>query len=239
MLSFMDKPKYVGIDLHKRTSFITLMDRKGQMHAQVNLDNADPAKILSVIQSTKGMHVAVEATMNWYWMIEMLQQQHIPVSLVNPMKMKIISTSHKKTDRNDSRLLAEGLKNDSLPLAYIPSADIRDLREIVRWRMRLVKTKRTIKNHIHQIVLKLNLQPPYKGIFCVKGIIWLKALDIREPYKSQILMNLELLEKQDEQITLVEERMKEAVIDTKSLELLKIIPGISDTLGITIVALSS
>lgn len=105
----MDKPKFAGIDLHKRTSFVTLMDKKGQIHSQINLDNADPAKIINVIKSTKGIHVAVEATMNWYWMIELCEANGIPVLLVNPIKMKIISSSHKKTDKNDSRLLAEGL----------------------------------------------------------------------------------------------------------------------------------
>ena len=232
----MDKPKYVGIDLHKRTSFITLMDQKGLIHAQVNLDNKEPEKILNVIKSSKGMSVAVEATMNWYWLLDMLQQERIPVSLVNPIKMKQISSSHKKTDKNDSRILAEGLKNNSLPLSYAAPVEVRDLRELVRWRLRLVRARRTTINSIHQALIKNNTTSPYQNIVCKKGIVWLKDLNIREPYKSQILMELDTIEKQKEQLVQIEEKIKEGVYDEKSLELLKTIPGISDTLGIMILA---
>jgi transposase len=53
-----------------------------------------------------------------------------------------------KTDERDARGLAMLLGNGTLPQVWIPPAELRDQREMLRWRMCLVESRSQIKNRI-------------------------------------------------------------------------------------------
>jgi len=62
-----------------------------------------------------------------------------------------------KTDERDARGLAMLLRNGTLPRVWILGAELRDQREMLRWRMCLVESRSRIKNRIHGVLLRYNI----------------------------------------------------------------------------------
>jgi transposase len=75
----------------------------------------------------------VEATRNWYWLYELLEDQGVTVKLADARKVRLIAESQLKNDKVDPRSLAQLERTGFLPEAYIPPRAIRDNREYLRY----------------------------------------------------------------------------------------------------------
>lgn len=69
-----------------------------------------------------GASIALEATGNWYYFYELLEDTGLQVVLSHPSKTRAIAEAKIKTDTIDSRTLAHLLRADLLPRAHIPPA---------------------------------------------------------------------------------------------------------------------
>ena len=70
-----------------------------------------------------------------------------------------------KTDRLDSMLLAQLLRIDQIPLAYVPAEWYQLLRETTRQRCRLTYAQSQAKQALRWLLARHNLQAPYKCPF--------------------------------------------------------------------------
>lgn len=113
--------------------------------------------------------VALEATVNWYYLYDLLEELRIPVTLANPVKTRAIAEAKVKTDKVDSTILAHLLRADLVPAAYIPPQPVRDLRELLRYRAALVRLQTMIKNRIHAVLLKTGHDCPHTDLFGKQG----------------------------------------------------------------------
>ena len=64
------------------------------------------------------------------------------------IKTRAIAEARIKTDSIDSNTLAHLLRSDLIPRAYTPSFETRDLRNLLRFRMALVKVRRISSNNL-------------------------------------------------------------------------------------------
>ena len=129
---------YVGVDYHKRYSIVTMMDQRGRVIGQSKLSN-DPLTLINYVERLpKGSKVALEATGNWYYFYELVEDSGVDIYLAHPKKTRAIAEARIKTDRIDSMILAHLLRADLLPTSYIPPRDIRDRREGLRYRASLL-----------------------------------------------------------------------------------------------------
>lgn len=83
------KINYIGVDLHKKTCFITIMDKMGKIKKQTEIDS-DKKSVLKFFKKQTKSKVAVESTMNWIPFYESLESLIINVSLSNPLQTKAI-----------------------------------------------------------------------------------------------------------------------------------------------------
>ena len=123
---------YSGIDLHKRFSVITTMNRQGEILSQAKIKN-QPELILEhfnkldqTFKSDEGIpsHEAViEATFSWGWLADLLESSKIGVVLAHPQKTKAIASARVKTDVVDSATLADLLRGNLIAPATYSSAD--------------------------------------------------------------------------------------------------------------------
>ncbi len=139
--------KYVGLDVHKRTCHATVMDEQGNIEKQEKFLNKreEYGRLFSSIRDAK---VAMEASLCWQPVYEMLEGLGYEVKLSHPMKTRIIAEAKIKTDAKDSEALAHLLRTNLLPTSYVPPKDVRELRELVRLRTYLVRTQTRFKNKI-------------------------------------------------------------------------------------------
>jgi transposase len=97
----------------------------------------------------KGTPVAVEASGGWYWFMDEWEAAGMDARLVNPLEAKRRIGGRNKTDKLDARGLAILLRNGTLPEVWIPPAELRDLRGLMRARLAMRSHTTVLKNRIH------------------------------------------------------------------------------------------
>ena len=175
--------QYIGIDLHKAKSFVTRLNSRGRVLEQIELSHAGGALKKYLTQLPAEARIAVEATGNWMWLYELIEERHPDLVLAHPLKTKAIASARIKTDKIDATTLAQLLRADLVPAAYIPSREVRDTRELLRYRASLVRLRTQVKNKISAIVSKTDLQPPTRTTSGVKSQRFLATASVRSCYR--------------------------------------------------------
>lgn len=132
---------YVGIDLHTKNCVWCIIDTKGHRVAEDKRPN-DPDRILDFLTPYgPDLQIAIESTINWYWLVDGLQDAGYDVHLAHTLGLFMITGAKVKTDRRDAFKLAKYLRLEELPEAYIYPRDQRPLRDFMRRRIGLVEAR--------------------------------------------------------------------------------------------------
>src|SRR5207253_906936 len=89
--------------------------------------------------------VALEATLYWAWLHDRLTAAGYQVAVAHPQQVKLICHARCKTDPVDARKLADLLRTDLLPAIWIPDAETRARRTLLRGRAWVVRTRTRVK----------------------------------------------------------------------------------------------
>lgn len=134
--------KYSGIDLHSTNSVVVVSDEADRVLYRRRLPN-NLEGILAALEPHRAelAGVVVEATYNWYWLVDGLQAAGYRVHLANPGANKQYSGLKHRDDDSDALQLARLLRLGLLRTGHIcPSAE-RRVRDLARRRMQLVRSR--------------------------------------------------------------------------------------------------
>jgi transposase len=98
------------------------------------------------------------------------------VILAHPLKTRAIAEARIKTDTIDATTLAELLRLDGIPKAYIPPREVRDIRELLRYRASLVSIRVRIKKKIHAVLTKNGIDCTFSDVLGKSSQLWLKRV---------------------------------------------------------------
>ncbi len=129
---------YVGVDLHKKTSWFCILDSNGKKVKDKNVNNHIGELKEFIKKIPKPFSVAVESTYNWYFFIDLIEPFAEKVYLANPYYLKAFARQHKKNDKIDAHLIADVLQKGFLPTVMIADKHTREIRELLRSRIKLV-----------------------------------------------------------------------------------------------------
>lgn len=229
---------YVGVDHHKRTSYMTIMDEKGRVVKHGNLVNR-PEVVETFLGEIGGeMSAVVEAGPNWPVMYDWLAEMVESVTLAHPSKVRVIAEAKIKSDKLDSKILAHLLRADLIPAAYAPGAVTREQRRRLRQRMFMVHMASAVKNRIHAIVDRHPGKRQELGevsdLFGKAGREWLKKVEITETDKKLLEQNLALLEGIETQVKITDRWVSRMAKEDWRAKLLGSIPGIGNFFAVLI-----
>src|SRR5690348_8943989 len=164
---------YVGIDVHRKRSQVAVVDASGEVLANRNVPNGvEP--ILKVIGGLPpGTPAAFEAALGTGWLVELLESYGFDPHLVHPSRCKAIASARLKNDKVDAEILAQLLRADLLPEAWIVPPAVRQLRALLRHRVHLVRVRTLLRNRIHAIVADHGYDRPDGGYWTGPGWAWL------------------------------------------------------------------
>ena len=218
---------HVGLDMHKRFSELAVVDDRGGLRDRKTLRHNDRPGMVDYFRPLSGKAVvAVEAVRNWYWLYELLEELGVEVKLVHPRKVRLIAESKNKSDRVDALVLAQLERVGYLPQAYIPPRPVRDMRELLRYRLTLVRLRTGLKNRIHALLDKLGIQQSFADLFGKAGRKFLAAVELRPVYRRELDNYLELIEEAERRIAAVGREIKAQLSPDPRAELLMTIPGV-------------
>lgn len=222
-----DNIEYVGIDYHTKFALATRMQKDGRVISQDKVMNnrEDIQQYLSLLP--KNSKLVLEATNNWYAFMEWSNELPLDVKLAHPLKLKAIATARIKTDSVDSKILADLLRSDFIPESYIAPKEVRDIRELVRYRTTLVRIKTQFITRIHAVLFKVGEKIKATDVTGIKGRKEIDALDLREIYKREIQSCLTLCDQLKAQIDIFSKEIEKKVTISEDAKLLMSIPGIS------------
>src|SRR5207249_9895404 len=168
---------YVGIDVHRKRSQVAVIDQAGQVLANRNVPNG-VQPILKVIGGLPpGTPAAFEACYGTGWLVELLEDYGFDPHLVHPSRCKAIASARLENDRVDAAILAQLLRADLLPEAWIAPPPVRALRALLRHRAQLVRLRTLLRNRIHAVLADHGHDRP-AGYWSGPGRDWLASLDL-------------------------------------------------------------
>jgi transposase len=101
-------------------------------------------------------HVAMESTGEYWKPVYNLLEGPCTVFLVNAAHVK--NVPGRKTDRADARWLAKLMRHGLLQASFIPPAEQRDLRDLTRYRTKLVQERSREVNRVQGVLERANIK---------------------------------------------------------------------------------
>jgi len=216
---------HVGIDLHRQTVVIAAVDDSGTAHAPRRFECRDCEALTTEMRSLQPFRAVIEATGTYRWLYDLLSPLGT-VLLAHPLRLRAMVQRRSKTDKLDSQLLANLLRINQIPLAYIPPANYQQLRELMRHRARLSRQAATAKTQLRSLLARHNMQSPHRFAFGVRGCRWLSEQDFGRTdnlVRDELLLRLVHYRKQ---LTLIDNQLEQLRIEFPQVEALLDIYGI-------------
>lgn len=158
------------------------------------------------------------------------------MTLAHPQKVRAIAEAKIKTDKIDAHILAQLLRADSIPAAYIPGKETRLFKEMVRQRVFLVRSRTRLKNRIHVFLDRFHVPlPSVTDLFGKRGTDYLRKLKLGGIDGEILREDLELLDVLNQLIRDAEGKLRQfSQTDLRVKRLLKV-SGIGPILALVIV----
>lgn len=230
--------QYIGCDAHRRYSVFVAMDEKGKASRPVRVEHERRELRGFLRRLQPGTPVAVEATGSWYWLVDEIEAAGLQAHLAQPFAARRMLGGGPKTDGIDARALATLLRNGTLPESWIPPAELRDLRNLMRTRLGMREYQSGIKNRILAAVNRYGLREPeddhdlFRGKGRVRLAVYLGQLP---PHTREgAIREWSLVDALEQEIEALEEQLKTSLKPVSEARRLKTLPGVGDILGATI-----
>jgi len=173
-----------GLDVHKKSITAcrivpdpTGLDAEGV--AELQTFGTMTIELLALVDwlAAAGItHVAMESTGEYWQPVSNLLEGSVTVLLVNAAHVK--NVPGRKTDKADARWLAKLMRYGLLQASFIPPAGQRDLRDLTRYRTKLVQERVREVNRVQGVLERANIKlaSVASDIMGVSGRAMLEAL---------------------------------------------------------------
>jgi transposase len=230
----MDR-QYVGIDLHRRRSVIYRMDAEGEKLECVRIAN-DPLSLLEeVSKAGSEAEVVIEATYGWYWAVDLLRDAGFNVHLAHPSGNDW-GNRRVKNDERDARDLADLLRLGRLAEAWIAPPAVREVRELVRYRVKLVQLRSGLKAQVHAVMAKEGVLPTLTDMFCQAGQRELDKMTLGDVYVVRVESLRDLIEIYDREITMLERKIHQLLQYNPGYQAIQALNGVGRIIAAIFVA---
>ena len=210
--------KYVGIDIGMRKCAVCVIDDNKKILLETTYDNKaeQAAACASAITSEYGPCKAVcEPTGNmWIKSFEAFEKAGIKIVLANTLKLKAISQASVKTDKIDAKVLARLLAADMIPTCHVPGSKVRGQKQILRHRIALVQDRTKVANRTGRLLDKYDIPLQSMKLASAKNLKLFKQEDFANSDDGFVIhQNIREIERIDEEIRAVEERIRKIALD--------------------------
>jgi transposase len=222
---------YVGIDLHKKTITLCVMNQQRQVLQRQTFHCCQPEKIGAFFAQLGPFQAVVEATASYEWLWQLLEPLAQRLVLAHPKKLRVIAESTRKSDKLDAQVLAEFLALDMIPEAFRPTPRQRQHRILVRQRFYLRKRTTSVKNKMRRILSNYNADRA--DLFRNEGLVFLAEVQL-SPADRFVLDQLRALWEylEDQRFALDKElrafAQKSPTLEAEARAVLESIPGVGD-----------
>ena len=225
-----------GCDVHYKFTKATLRDGSGRVVARERLDHPDRAALRERLRRwPAGTEVVLESSFGWGWLSDEMLAAGLRPRLANGFKVAKMrkARGQVKTNTKDADLLSE-LLQEAHPWweVWLAPPAVRDRREQMRQRGRLVKLQTRLKNQIHSVFHRHGLFHEFSDLFGGQGRVFLEQLcqdghvHLSSSGRMVLASLLRMLEAVRGELAVILKGLRYRADRTQIARLLKTIPGI-------------
>jgi transposase len=232
---------HAGLDLSRRRLDFCLLDELGE-RVEVGAASPDADGLDAFVDRVErrlgpvAVRAAIESMTGARFVHDTLERCGWEVEIADAIKVKGLAPLACKTDKIDAWVLAELSRRDLVPAIWLPDFAQRAERERARWRLHLVKHRSQLKHRVHSALMTFGHACPVSDLFGAAGRELLARLEFPDPWRSDVLAAVALIDDLDHQITAIERELRRLGADHHYVSLLQTVPGIAWVLGYTIAA---
>ncbi len=162
-----------GMDVHYKFSNVTFRDASGKVVSRQRLDHPDRKQLAERLSRwPTGIPVVMEASFGWGWLSDLLEQAGQDVHLSNCYKVEQMRKARGwvKTNKKDADLVSLLVfeQSDWWKVWRAPP-DVRNRRELMRFRGDLVGSQTRVKSRVHAIFHRHGIFHEFSDLFGGKG----------------------------------------------------------------------
>jgi len=222
--------QYVAIDLHRLRSLIVRENEAGEEVGVVRIDNDPVALAQALADAGPAPEVAIEATYGWYWAVDVLEELGAQVRLVNPSGLQW-GDRRVKNDYKDCKEMLDRMRLHKLPEAWIAPPPVRELRELVRYRHKLVCLRTGLKAQVKAVLAKHGLHPPLNDLWGPGGRVYLDSLTLDDGYHIRVESLRDLVEHCNREVAMLERVIHQRLRDHTGYRAIQAIDGVGPILA--------
>lgn len=190
-----------GIDVHAKMLVACLITTNGQKEIRTfSTMTDDLLRLRDWLVVAKCTHVAIESTGVYWKPVFNILEDALTVILINPEHARALRG--RKTDVKDAEWLADLLRHGLLKPSFIPPPEIRELRELTRYRESLVREQTAVANRIQKVIESANIKLAQVASDALgasgRAILWALARGETDPVKLASLAQRKLKEKRSQ-----------------------------------------
>ena len=231
---------HVGLDLSRRRLDYCLLDGDDEERVERGAVAPDADALAGLVRLIELRHgprpvrAAIESMNGARFVHDVLERCGWEVRIADAQRVRGLAPLACKTDRIDAWVLAELSRRDLVPAIWLPSFAQRQERERARFRLHLVKHRSSLKQRVHSSLMAFGHPCPVTDLFGAQGHALLERLQFPEPWRTDVLAAVALIDDLERQIDQIERELRALGADHPYVPLLVTVPGISWVLAYTI-----
>ena len=170
-----------------------------------------------------------------YWAADVLEECGATVHLAHPLGN---NWGHRrlKNDERDATDLIDLLRMGRLAEAWIAPPKLREMRELIRSKAKLVNLRSGLKAQVHAVLAKEGISVPMSDLFGLAGQHLLDTVPLAPAYRLRVESLRELIELINRQVAACEEQAAPWLAGDLGYHAVQAIPGVGPVLAAIFVA---
>jgi transposase len=216
--------KIVGCDFHPRWQQIAVFDKETGEITEHRLGNVDGESERFYRALEAPAVIGIEACGNSQWFVDMLSKLGHVVWIGDAAQIRACYVRKQKTDRRDAGHILKLLIEGRFPRLWVPTAEQRDLRQLLIHRHKLVEIRTRVKNGLQHLALNRGFA---QGSRCgVRGRAYFEELPLQGWAARRRDDLLRLLAELDRELKELDEAAQRAAEEHPQARLLMTQPGV-------------
>ena len=226
---------YVGIDVHRKRSQVAVVSEDGTVQLNKNVVNGSEPMLRLIGDLPSGTPVAFEAAFGWGWLVQLLEDYGFEPHMVHPLRCKAIASARLKNNKVDAAILAQLLRADLLPEAWIAPPKVRQLRALLRHRASLVRVGTQQRNRIHAVAADHGYDRS-ASYWTGPGRGWLAELDLPPASREIVTDCLAVIDGLAPIIDRIDGELHQHAKADPRVTVLRTLPGVGEFTALVMVA---
>ncbi|HEY4741589.1 MAG TPA: IS110 family transposase [Candidatus Acidoferrales bacterium] len=224
--------KIIGCDFHPGYQQIAMVDDvTGEMlERRLEHEKGEARRFYQGLQG-EVVRVGMEAVGNTQWFEHLLAELGQELWIGDAAQIRHLVVRRQKTDRRDARHILQLLIDERFPRLWVPSVAMRDTRQLLRHRQKLVEMRTQVKNQLQHLALNQGVQRK-RRLWSREGRAVLEALPLEGWTARRRNDLLAMLDRLEQQVGELDGAVRAEAEQRPEVRLLMTHPGVGPVVGL-------